>query len=92
MRIDGLMILLLLGFITVFHIVMQWKRKADEWDKHVGKKHEEYYVKNYQEIMNTRKFEQYKIRLDYLFISLASFYDWAIHRFMQIRIFAKRDT
>lgn len=91
MRIDGVLLLLLFVFIMIFHVVMQWKKKADKWDVHIGNRHDEYYVKNYQEIMNTRKFEQYKIRMDYLFISLASFYDWAIRRFMQIRVFAKKD-
>ncbi len=84
---NGFTLLLLVGCFLFSRVALKWKRKADAWDKHVGKKHDKNWVPNYSELMENKKFEQYKRRVDYVFISLCSCYDWAIRRLMRIKIF-----
>lgn len=89
MKLDGLVLLLLAAIFLLMHIAGQWKKKADKWDEHIGNKHDENWVPNVSEMLNEERFMKYKRRIDYVFISAASFYEWVIRRYNQIKIFAK---
>lgn len=90
MRLDGFTLILLFGFFLFSRVALKWKTKADKWDEHTGEKHDKNWVPNYSELMEDKKFEQYKRKVDYIFISLSSFYNWAIRRLMQVKMFARK--
>lgn len=89
LNINGFVLLLLFVVFLISRVALQWKKKSDLWDVHIGVKHDENWVPNLQEILHEEKFMKYKRRVDYIFISCASFYEWTVRRFMQIKIFAK---
>lgn len=92
LNINGFVVLLLFAAFLISRAVLVWKRKADLWDVHTGVKRDENWVPNLQEIMQEEKFMQYKRRVDYIFISCASFYEWALKKLMQIKLFARNNT
>lgn len=60
----------------------EWYRKAQAWDK---MKRGDEYVQNYEELMETRQYLQFQARVNYIFISLSSFVNWALQRITQVR-------
>jgi hypothetical protein len=85
MSINGLFLLMLITGIVLIKIVVGWKEKADLWDQRVGIKKDELHVPNYQELMSTKKYLQFKARMDYFFISASSFINWCSQRISQIK-------
>lgn len=72
-------ILMTMLFVVWFYISMEWKRKADLWDK----KQKENYVPNYWELIERQKYDRFKERVDYIMLTLISFSSWIINRVAQ---------
>lgn len=84
----GLVIL----FFALIYIAKssEWYRKAKAYG---NQKIDPNYVPNYEEIIRAKEFDLYKRKVDYLFISLCSFFNWMIEklirRYQQIKAFVK---
>jgi hypothetical protein len=84
---NGLTLILL--FIILI-LALKLSKTKDELSIYKGKK-EDFYVKNFQEVMRDREFTNFKRRADYIFISGVSFVNWALMRLKQIYFLIKEN-
>lgn len=80
--------LILIVFSIFFFILYvakssEWYYKAQAYDK---MKRGDEYVPNYEELMQTRQYEMFKARVDYLVISLSGFVNWMLRRVNQFKL------
>lgn len=78
---------LILLFIILI-LALKLSQTKEQLSIYKGKK-EDFYVKNFQEIMRDREYANFKRRADYVFLSGVSFVNWLLVRVKQVYFLIK---